>query len=383
MATSKTIVASKEAASITQNGETPQTKDKKQLKLPCTIDVFFTYCTVAWGYAKQYSSRLMARRPLYTEGFISEQEALVKVVEALPTLRARLNAVTNANIQLSADNQAVRSLLQLLKNYIQFAFKDKAQMEAQLRAAGLTDYSSKLNNWQNTSGMVRDARQYLASNTTRLSEGENMPKTFPADFTEAANKFEASWLDFIAKEKASTDGTATQDDRLEDLLTALNPMLDIAQRVFEFEPVERKKFTRTHLLNEVRSRHFAAIQGTVKFSTTDKPMAGVRVEIAGVEDAFALTDNKGRFSINIPGGESYNVQFSSPGTEPLTLSKFVKPGVKGELKATLSPMTAVETAPPTSPNITEMPNISNTLSVAMGEVKPKEAQSNGQEVAVH
>lgn len=74
-------------------------------------------------------------------------------------------------------------------------------------------------------------------------------------------------------------------------------MMNIGYRAFEFEPVERKKFTQADVVNEVRSKHLAAVNGTVKLSTTDKPKAGVRLEIEGVEGAVAYTNKDGRFSI--------------------------------------------------------------------------------------
>jgi len=364
-----TATLTQESNSINLNGEAPKSTEQEKLKLPCAIDVFFPYCSLAWSYAKQHRLRLAARRPLYTEEYINGQELYVKVVKELPTLQARKNAASLANIQLQADNQAVRSLLQYLKSYIQFAYPDKVIMEAQFKAAGLKDYTDNPNNWPNTDSMIRNAKQFLSNNATKLAEGSNMPAGFPAEFTAVSDQFYTAWSDFIAKEKAKTDGTATQEDGLEILLNALNLMLNLGQRVFEFEPVERKKFVRKYLLNEVRSRHHAAIQGTVKLSTTGKPMAGVRVEIEGVEDAFAITNEKGRYSINIVGGDTYNVRFIAQGTEPLTLSKAVKPGVKGELKANLMPVSETTEMVPPMPDFTKVSSTSDSLKTAMEEVK--------------
>jgi len=381
----KKTTASKEASSAATStaatGETPQSTKKKKVKLPCALKYFFTYCIVAWGYAMEKRLRLAGVSRRFTEEFINGQIDAVKVVEQLPTLKARKNAVTVANQKLATENQKVRSLLQILKNFIEYAYKDKALVEAQLRAAGLTDYSTQNNDWGNTDGMIRDAKQFMTNYRTKLMENDNMPTTFREEFELAAEAFNAAWLDFIAKEKASTDGTATQEDGIETILGELNPMMSLGYRIFEFEPVERKKFTQKDILNEVRSKHLAAIKGTVKLSTTGKPMAGVRVEVEGVEGAVAITNKKGRFSIKVVGGNSYNVLFTSEDTESMTVAKFVKPGVEGEVKVSLSPMTVVtEAALPAPTAISEASNISASLSAAMKEVEVKKEDMNGQDI---
>ncbi|MCC6727685.1 MAG: carboxypeptidase regulatory-like domain-containing protein [Saprospiraceae bacterium] len=385
MQNTKSVTASKEATSAISTttataGDTPQSTKKKKVNLPCALKYFFTYCVVAWGYAMEKRLRLVLNSPRFTEEFITAQVDYVKVVEQLPTLKARKNAATMANQQLASDNQKVRSMLQMLKTFIVYAYKDKVLIDAQLKASGLTDYSSQNNDWGNTDGMIRDAKQFMTNYGAKLQEGSNMPPNFPKDFETAADVFNAAWLDFIAKDKASQDGTATQEDGIEKILSELNPMMDIGYRTFEFEPAERKKFTRKDVLNEVRSKHMAGIKGTVKLSTTDKPMAGVQVEIEGVEDAVATTDKNGRFSIKVVGGNTYNVRFTAEDTEPLTVSKLVKPGVEGEVKVSLSPVLSPSEAIPTQP-INEQPSTNDTLSANLEALAPIKAQENGQ--AVH
>lgn len=97
-----------------------------------------------------------------------------------------------------------------------------------------------------------------------------------------------------------------------------------------------------------------------------------------MEAAVAFANKNSRFSIKVVGGSSYNVLFTSEDTEPLTVSKFVKPGMEGEVKVSLSPMVvATEVA---SPSIQEAPSTNDSLSAAIKDVKTKKAEGNGQEL---
>lgn len=330
------------------------------------------YSRLAWGYCLENQVRISAVSQRYTPEFIAEQISLTDAAELLPTLKMRRGEASLANRRLAAQNQTVRDMLQLLKGFIQVAYPVASLAAVELRAAGLDKFSSANNNWGNTEGMIRSAKQYMASNTEILANGDNMPREFPTDFAAAAAAFNANWQEYIGKEKAVTDGTGTQDAALEPILEQLNQMLRLGRRTFKYEPLLRMKFTISDLLDEVRRKHQAGLQGIVSLETTSKPQGNVRVQVVGVEEKFAITDSQGHYQLLLPAG-TYSLSFTSDGTVPFIVeNKVVKPGVQGRLSVSLQPVplaVAVET-----PTIAAAPSTEELLATAMGGVEVEEAK---------
>lgn len=315
----------------------PKSTKADKVKLPCRIEVFFTYCRIAWGYCLANIVNFRAKSERYDPAYVESQNELVNSVENLPSLEARRGNARAAYLQLKADCQAARSLMKLLKHYIQVFYTEKLLLEAQLKAAGFSYFSGKSKNWGDNDTMFVEAKKYLVDNGATLMVNNNMPATFSSDFEAAVTLFKNSWLDYIAKEKLVADGQGPLDTGLKGILSNLQPMLELGKVMAEFDPLVRKKFTTIYLLNEVRGKHPAGVKGMVSLSSNGKPVENVMVSVNGDISRSVMTNENGAYELILPSG-TYDIHFTSENTVPLTVKgKIVKPGVKGRLKVVLDP----------------------------------------------
>ncbi len=349
-------------APATQTDALKSTK-RQRPKSPCAIDVLPEFCHLCWDNCQAYINDFYKDSPRFTPLYVQGQIDLADALAELPTNETLRSKATKARNKLLSKAQQVKAMALMLKNYIQYAYRDKTLVEVELKAAGLYDYKDLKNNWKNISGMIKTAKQYLADNTAKLLENDNMPTAFPAEFDTAGNDYNNAWSDFIAKEAATLDGTGSREAAIANVLSELSLMLDIGKRIFAFDPQVARKFNAEKIKAQVQGKKTAGVKGTIKMAGTGLPQSSVEVS-ALVEGVLrtVLSDGKGKYLLRLPNG-IYDIMYALPGTEPLTIvGRPVKPGVVGRLNVELVPL-------PESPlSIVELPTTNQLLQKAMEAV---------------
>ncbi len=362
---------SKSAVAATAEATLGSTKSQRA-NLPCQLDLFFPYSRIAWGYCRENLDKFAEDSPRFTPEFVQGQISLTDSIEKLPTWKSRLASATMSRFNLQVESQSVKMLAQKLKTYILYAYTNKVLSKAALKDAGLSDYNAVGNKWAKVNSLVTSATAFINANLAKLSEKDNMPASFPAELVAAGARFNTAWMEYIAAEKAVTDGTGTQDDGIRQIMTELNPMLETGKRIFIFDKQTRKKFTTQYLRKEVSGNKPGGVKGSVTLAVSGQPLQGVTVSvvIAG-ELKSASTNAKGMYKLKLAAG-TYDICFEAEGMEPLTvMGREVKAAVMGRLNVELQPQVISSTSaePVQSPSISTQPTTQDMLQQALVEVK--------------
>jgi hypothetical protein len=326
----------------------------------------------AWGYCRADLPLFFKESDRYDEKFIEAQIKLIDDVKNLPDVGVRYAEATEANEALAAWRQQAGSLYKRLGNAISYAFRDSASLEAERKLAGLDQFGSPSSEpWGSVDRFLTKANNYLKTKLEVLIVARAAKADLQAQFTDTTAGFTAAWADFITKEKALVDGTKALNDGLRAILVELNPMLKEGKVIFEFDPVNRKKFTVVDLVKEVRGKHPAGLSGYVR-NDLGKGIEGVLVQVEGQPDKSATTDRKGRYQLNLAKG-SFNFTFSAAGMETQVIARKLEAGVTSRQNVVLLPVPMPEAAPAANreaapnPPISE-PILENPLASAVAEM---------------
>ncbi len=370
----KEVVAAPVAASLGSTGNL-------RAILPCKLDLFFPYVRLAWGYCSENLSKFTEDSPRFTPEFVQGQITQADTVELLPTWQSRKAAATMAHYNLQVEAQNVKMLSQKLKTYILYAYPNKVLSNTALKEAGLSDYGAIKQKWAKVGAVIISANSFIASNLAKLSEKDNMPAGFPAAFAAAGLSFNAAWKEFLAVEKAVTNGTGTQDEGIRQILAELNPMLETGKRLFIFDGPTRKKFTARYLIKEVSGNKPGGVRGGVTLAATGQPLKDVTVSATHAgEVKSASTNAKGMYKLKL-AASIYDLHFAAEGMEPLTIvGREVKASVMGRLSVELRPLpvsAATSSEPVLPPAIESQPPTQDLLQQALEEVKSNGEMANG------
>lgn len=302
---------------------------------------------VAWGYCRTNLAKFFDVSDRYTATFIDDQELLIGTVKLMDDLDVRQAAATAANDALAAWRQQAGSLSKRLDNAIGYAFKDAATADAERKLSGLEKFGTPSTEpWGQVDDFLTSANKYLREKITVLVEAKAAKANLQTQFSDVTTGFTAAWNDFIAKMKAVSDGTNEVNEGLRAIQKELNPMLEDGKLIYEFDPVNRKKFTIKYLVKEVRGTHPAGLAGYVK-NEAGKGIENARVQVDSQPDKFALTDKKGKFELNLSAGK-FGFSFTAAGMAPQTFERSLTAGVTSRQNVVLAPV-PVEAAPSVEP----------------------------------
>ncbi|MCC6723432.1 MAG: carboxypeptidase regulatory-like domain-containing protein [Saprospiraceae bacterium] len=350
MATKATKEATAAAASASET-PTLQSTLLEIVRLPCAREYFFQMALTGWGYCRADIKLFQDESDRYTETFIDEQVTLINTVKALPDVAVRLAEVSLANDALVAWRQQVGSLSKRLGKALAYTFKNPATLEAERKLSGLYEYGIPSSEpWGSVDKFLTKANTYLTNKIATLVAAKATKESLQTQFVEAAAGFTVAWTEYIAKEKAYNDGTKAVNDGLKAILAELNPMLDDGKSIYEFDPVNIKKFTIKYLVREVRGGHPAGLEGYMYFAETGKPMANARVVVAGDSEKFAVTDAKGKYKLNLAEG-SFDFIYSAAGMAPQTVARKLTAGVSSRQNVSLSPVPVEVAIVPETPQL--------------------------------
>ncbi|MCU0347416.1 MAG: carboxypeptidase-like regulatory domain-containing protein [Saprospiraceae bacterium] len=361
---SKTTKDANAAAAASTTAPSLQSTLAETVRLPCAREYFFQMALTAWGYCRADLSLFFNVSDRYQDKFVEDQVGLIESVKTLPDVQVRLAEATEANEALAAWRQQAGSLSKRLGNAINYAFGGTTKLEAERKLAGLDQFGSPSSEpWGNVDRFLTKANTYLDTKLEVLITAKAAKADLRTQFTETAIGFSAAWADFIAKEKAFIDGTKTLNDGLRGILKELTPMLNDGKVIFEFDPVNRKKFTVAELVKEVRGKHPAGLAGYT-YNDLGKGMEGVLVQVEGQPDKSAVTDKSGKYQLSLAKG-SFNFIFTAAGMETQVVARTLQAGVTSRQNVTLKPMPVaapvVEAVPTANKEAAPPPSISEPV----------------------
>jgi len=356
-----------------------QTTLEESVNLPCARKYFYQMALTAWAYCLANRTLFLEESDRYTEEFIEEQVAYINTVKNLPDLSVLLAAATEANQGLVAWRQQVGSLSKRLSNAIGYTFKNPATADSERQLAGLTDFNSpSAEPWAQVDSFLTKANNYLTAKISVLVTAKGTTASLQTKFTAVTSDFSAAWTNFILKEKTVVDGTKVTIAGLKAILKELNPMLDDGKVIFEFDAVNRRKFTVKHLVKEVRGTHPAGLEGYVR-NGLGKGIEAVLVQVQDQPDNFAMTDKKGKYKINLAAGTSA-FNYTMAGMEPQSVTRNLTAGVTSRQNVVLIPVPALVTLaeePPAEKTADTPLFIGSELSNALSDVTVNAPSTNG------
>lgn len=317
---------------------------------------FWDYADLAWKYADRHLVRLAARRPSLTKQYIADQVAYVAEVKELPGNDVRTATNTKKLDSLKANRQSALSLAGLLEDAIGFAYEEQPQLiPVEVKLAGITTLrASKAGDYAAVSTFLTTAKGYLKNYGQKLLDAGAISPDFSAELETLTTEYNAAKTAYTEQTQTSKDGTAEVSAGVEKIKKAIASVQNLGKKVFQFEPELAKLFTADYLMEEVRSKHPAGLNGRTNWFDADnpkggKPIAKILVEVLGVEGKSAVTNKDGRYIIKQLAAGEYMVRYSGPigaseGVATTVQKVTLKAGTSIRLNVVLSPA-PVEPAP--------------------------------------
>jgi hypothetical protein len=256
------------------------------------------------------------------------------------------------------------------------------------KAAGLVAFrEASDSNYSAVSIFLTTASNYLDANGQRLVEMGALPADFVQGFKDLGTAFNDLKKRLNTGRQTSKDGTSTVAAGVEKIKQQLSLMQEFGKQAFKYEPEMLKLFTEDYLLEAVRSKHHAGLDGTTALPPVDgnskgKPLANVLVEVLGIPGKTATTNKQGRYVIKQMAAGEYMVRYSGEGIAPVELKVVLSAGVSRRVNVTLEPApqeqapTASRGASPAPATIGE-PALDTALLNAVSELLVKSKATNG------
>jgi len=366
------------------------TNTQPNIKIP--LHQFWDYAELAWKYAEKYVDRLSARRPGLTRQYIADQVAYLGEVKQLPGKDVRTASITKKLASLSDNRKAVLLLAGLLEDAIGFAYEAQPQLiPVEVKLAGITTLrASRAGDYAAVSTFLTTAKGYLKNNGQKLLDAGAISPDFLTELETLTTEYNDAKAAYTDQSQTSKDGTVEVSDGVTKLKKAIVSVHKLGKLVFGNEPDVAKLFTADYLIEEIRSKHPAGLNGRTTWPKEPdmekaKPVAGLLVQVVGQPDKSAVTNKEGRFEIKQLTGGEHRVRITSPTgagerIQPVELVVVLQPGVSKrqnvtvELAPVQAPVVKEATTPPASMN--------EVLNKAMQDVKTssngESAASNGQ-----
>jgi len=300
----------------------------------------------------------------------------------LPENDVRTAKTKKTRQSLSAHRQAVMTEANLLDSAIQLTYENQAELiHGELTAAGITALRAATpRDWAAVSTFLTKAATYLEDSGEALIDAGAITADFASNLADVGDEFNAAKNAFTNQVETAKFGTKSVRDGVKKIKKAISNMQQLGKDVFEFEPELRNLFTAEYVLDEVRSTHPAHITGHTYLGplvegTKPKPLANMLVEVLGQEGKTATTDGKGRYNIQIAGG-NYRMRFAGGGMVPVELNVIVSPGKGRRVNVSLEPILVAELEAAMSKDATPPPaSMEDVLNNAVNEVTA--APTNG------
>lgn len=295
--------------------------------LPMSQGDLYLLLPLAWQHYLDHLATFADYRKIYTAKLAEDGLRLLREAMALPDEQARgANAEMTRQQLLPQLTEYLDAWLRL-DGYIEAAF-GRAGYKAQREAAGAGHYEGAMvQDWSAVKRLISAAEKFVTANRDALLANDNMPDTFPARLAAEAQDVTVLLDRFLRQKAAAQRGTTAKEEANLNAFAAWQAVAADADRLFRRNPEVAKLFQTQYLLGIVRGTGQAGLRGTL--TLPDGTAAeGVTVQVVGVKEAAAVTDEDGRYALAVPAG-TYTLRFSGDGYAAKEVAGVeVQPGVK-------------------------------------------------------
>lgn len=279
--------------------------------IPMAQGDLYLLLPLAWQHYLDHLEWFSDYSEAYTTQTAADGLELLRLAQEMPDDQARGAGAEMTRRQLVPQLTEYLDAWLRLEGYIEKAFGDEGY-KAMREAAGGDHYdAAAAQDWTAVTRLITSARRFVTENVDALTEGKKMPGTFPARLESEAQDVEQLLKKFLKQKSAAERGTTVKNDANLAALAAWQVVARDADRIFRRQPGQLKYFQLEHLLDLVRGTGQAGLRGTL--TLPDGTVAeGVTVEVVGVKDAAATTDDDGRYALAVPAG-TYTLRFSGEG----------------------------------------------------------------------
>lgn len=297
----------------------------------CTQDELYEGCELLLTSLNEELAKLAAFKAKYDPAFVTAFESTIKAAKELPNDDQRAAAHEIQRIQMIkfTDDQ-VRTALGSLRLYIRDAFTDEDERRIRLREAGFDDYEAALKyNWEKLKGFFKSANDFITTHNSELSANNNMPATFPLEFTGMKTDIDSAVTKLLSLRENSKQGTQAKIIANNELNKQKNSICEDGQHVFRTDEARKSQFVWESILNLVSPPGKAGLRLDVKEQLTNNPIveAECKFQKEGSTVITIKTDTEGKaFIDNIEPGK-YEGKISHPDYKILEVEVEITTGV--------------------------------------------------------
>lgn len=307
---------------------------KPMLRAYTKIEYFWEVAELAWKYCKDNRARLALAAPYLTEQYVDDQIALVAATRLLP----------NNMVRSAGSTRSLQSVKRLRQGLVQRANQldaslgkqyqhDPAAYLVEKKASGLFSFrEASANNYAAVTSFITTCSNYLDTYGQGLVDAGVMAADFAQAFRDAGQAFNDAKAAMNDSRQSAKNGTGTVIGKVDEIKLELKAMQGFAKSTFSNEPELLRFFTEDYLLNAVRSKHPASLNGRITWPKEPdlevaKPVAGLLVQVVGQSDKSAVTNKAGRYEIKQLAGGEHRVRITGEGIQPVELVVVLAPGV--------------------------------------------------------
>lgn len=301
----------------------------------CTQQELYAVCLLGWQNYLNQQADFAAYKARYTPKLGTDAIADVLNAKNLPDSVARIAVPESTRVQMKQLANVCLDNWQRLKGYILEAF-EKPQQKSKLEAAGAKNYKAASHDrWEKMQALLTSAELFITDNTTVLEMGgENMPTTFPAQFSADKTAFEDQYTTYLLQSQDSVSGTAAKITANNAVANAIAKMFADAQIIYKNDPANKDKFIFDYLLGFVTKPGESGLRIVAKEKVTELPIPGLQV-IAQPGNVIGTTDENGILVLSLPQ-DSYSIIGMKDGYNSFTEEVNVTTGVVSRKSIELS-----------------------------------------------
>ncbi|MBL7815449.1 MAG: carboxypeptidase regulatory-like domain-containing protein [Saprospiraceae bacterium] len=309
----------------------------------CSQPELYVICRKGWDLCETQLPAFTAYKQKYSPAFVVENQTMINAADAMYDSRARYATAQNLRIDLVDKKDDVLEVFQLLKGYIEDAYRsDKAK--TMIQAAGQQFYvKSSACNWVSVSAMLSAMAPFVTNNLADLTANNNMPADFATQIQTLKTEFDALYKSWSEADIAAYNETEEKVLANNGIFNNLKTMLADAQKVFRKDEAMALKFTWDDLMAQVRGTRPSGINVKTINGANKKAVGNVKLTFTDI-DMVVTTDADGLAKItDIPIGK-YTLVIEAEGFETITMKKYeVKVNVFNRLIVKLAAVPTVAT----------------------------------------
>jgi hypothetical protein len=300
----------------------------------CTQTLLYTLCAALWKSCSDYLSQFAALKAYYTTDYITAALKAVTDAQALPNSTAAIANRKYARTDLVNATTPVKNNWQLLKQYILAAYPIDMALN-KLIAAGAPLYAkANIGRWSTVASLIATANDFIADNLDDLTANNNMPVGFQKIFEVAGEAWSDTSVIYFDADNAKKMAVNQKIEANNAICESVMAMVKDGQQIFKDNEAVKSLFVFSQQ-SEVRTgAGIAKLTGTI---TNEAKMPVIGATIVSKELNYkAITNEKGRFSINRILAGDYTFTISCPGYVSVDKTITLTAGKSGKFSLSLA-----------------------------------------------